>query len=94
MPESSCGFRRVAGVRTFGDLIAHIANVQSTLCGNINGHRAHKATTPASKDNVTKDLRSSSQECETAFDELSAQTYLYQLPMRAKSMANWLFTSA
>jgi uncharacterized damage-inducible protein DinB len=73
MPESSYGFRPVDGVRTFGELIAHIANVQSTLCGNINGHPAHKATTPASKDNVIKDLGSSSQECETAFDELSAQ---------------------
>jgi hypothetical protein len=73
MPESNYSFRPAEGVRTFGELIAHIANVQSTLCGNINGHQARKAITPASKDNIMKNLESSSQECDTAFDELSAQ---------------------
>jgi uncharacterized damage-inducible protein DinB len=79
MPEDKYGFRPADGVRSFGEMIAHIANVQSTLCGNINGHPARKAMTPASKDNVIKDLGSSSQECETAFDELSAQNVSIQV---------------
>jgi hypothetical protein len=73
MPENNFSFRPAEGVRTFGQFIAHIANVQSTLGSNINGHPARKAAAPASKDNIMKNLQSSSRECDTAFDELSAQ---------------------
>ena len=73
MPDNNYGFSPAEGVWTFGELIAHIANVQSTLCSNINRHPARKAATPASKNSIMKNLESSSQECDTAFDELSAQ---------------------
>jgi uncharacterized damage-inducible protein DinB len=73
MPEASYGFKPTKGVRTFGELIAHIANVQATLCGNINGHQPAKAGAQGSKDNTIKDLEGSVGECEMAFAELSAQ---------------------
>ena len=73
MPENLYAFRPDKGVRSFGELIAHIAEVQSTLCSNMNGHAVREATTPASKDNLIQDPGYSSQECNAAFDELSAQ---------------------
>jgi|GEM_PF-3297430 len=39
----------------------------------MNGHSPRKATAPASKDHLIQDLGYSAQECDTAFDELSAQ---------------------
>jgi uncharacterized damage-inducible protein DinB len=73
MPENLYTFRPSSDSRSFGELIAHIANVQSTLCGTMNGHQIPKATTPATKDAMIADLGKSDQECDTAFDELSAQ---------------------
>jgi uncharacterized damage-inducible protein DinB len=73
MPEASYNFTPINGVRTFGELIVHIANVQSTLCSNINGNHAAKAAARVSKDSNLKDLENSVRECQTAFDELSAE---------------------
>jgi len=74
MPEASYSFKPADGTRTFGELVAHIANVQSTLCGSMNGNKAVK--TPAkneSKDSIVKGLVASVGACESAFDELSAE---------------------
>jgi uncharacterized damage-inducible protein DinB len=74
MPESSYTFRPVKGVRTFGETIAHIANVQATLCGNINGNKLPKAGDQVqSKDGSIKELENSVRECQESFDELSAE---------------------
>jgi uncharacterized damage-inducible protein DinB len=82
MPEASYSFKPTSGVRTFGQLIAHIANVQATLCGNINGHPPATAGGQASKDNEIKELQASVGECEMAFAELSAEnaTKMVQTP--------------
>ncbi len=73
MPESSYTFTPVKGVRTFGETMAHIANVQATLCTNINGGKLNKASGQASKDAIIKDLENSVRSCQEAFDELSAE---------------------
>jgi uncharacterized damage-inducible protein DinB len=73
MPESSYSFKPTSDVRTFGELIVHIATVQSTLCSNVNGH-SHKTVAPqTSKDRIVQELADSAQECQDAFDELSAE---------------------
>lgn len=74
MPESSYTFTPVKGVRTFGELMGHIANVQGTLCGNINGDKLPKTGgATASKEETIKQLENSVRSCQEAFDELSAQ---------------------
>jgi uncharacterized damage-inducible protein DinB len=74
MPESSYTFTPIKGVRTFGELMAHIANVQGTLCGNINGDKLPKAGgETASKDGTIKQLENSVRSCQEAFDELSSE---------------------
>ena len=74
MPEASYGFKPGDGARTFGELVAHIANVQSTLCGNMNGQKP--ATMPAkheSKEAIAMALVDSVNACQIAFTELSAE---------------------
>ena len=74
MPEQLYSFKPADGTRTFGALVAHLANVQSTLCGSMNGEKAVK--TPAkneSKDSIITGLSASISACRRAFDELSAE---------------------
>ena len=73
MPENSYSFKPTSDVRTFGELIAHIANVQMTLCHNINGGASKNRDQQASKDNLIKNLEASAGECGRAFSELSAE---------------------
>jgi uncharacterized damage-inducible protein DinB len=74
MPEQSYRFKPASDARTFGELLAHIANVQTTLCADINGHpQAHSGTQQQSKEKTIKDLEASTGECDIAFGELSAE---------------------
>jgi len=74
MPETSYSFKSASGVRSFGDLISHIAEVQATLCAGMNGHQvASGPNLKASKDDRIKSLANSVSECQVSFDELSAQ---------------------
>jgi uncharacterized damage-inducible protein DinB len=73
MPENLYSFRPSGDARSFGELVAHIATVQNTLCSTMNGHQAHKAGSPATKDTMIADLGNSDRECDESFDELSAQ---------------------
>lgn len=73
MPENDYTFKPANAERTFGELIAHIGSVQSTLCANINGHPAKSSSEKESKDILIKNLESSVGECMTVFTELSAE---------------------
>jgi uncharacterized damage-inducible protein DinB len=73
MPEGSYNFRPTNDVRTFGALIEHIATVQVTLCSNVNGHSRKVAASQTSKDRIVQELADSAQECQDAFDGLSAE---------------------
>jgi uncharacterized damage-inducible protein DinB len=73
MPEDSYNFKPSDDVRSFGELVTHIARVQQALCENINGHAAKNAVQPASKEAMVKALDDSIGECTISFAELSAQ---------------------
>lgn len=74
MPEASYGLKPASGARSFGELVAHIANVQSTLCGSMNGDKAVKTLAKnETKDTIVKGLITSIGACQGAFDELSAE---------------------
>lgn len=73
MPEPAYKFKPADDTRTFGELMAHIATVQMTLCANMNGHPAKSTANDASKDDLVKALASSVTECDEAFSELSAE---------------------
>ena len=83
MPEKLYDFKPTNGVRTFGDLVAHIADVQSTLCSNINGSKPKKAQQNESKEAMVSALAESVTECQISFSELSAEnaSTLVQAPV-------------
>src|SRR5258708_18295669 len=57
MPEASYSFKPADGTRTFGELVAHVADVQSTLCGSMNGEPAAKtAAKNESQESIVKGL--------------------------------------
>lgn len=74
MPENSYSFKPNDDVRSFGELVTHIAKVQQAVCENINGKGPRNVIPPpTSKENRVKALEDSSEECLEAFAALSAQ---------------------
>jgi uncharacterized damage-inducible protein DinB len=73
MPENLYDFTPAGGVRTFRELVAHIADVQSTLCSSINGSKPKKAPQNESKEAMVNALSESVSECQVSFSELSAE---------------------
>ena len=74
MPESDYGFKPAAGMRSFGEVLAHIADVQSKTCGSmLRDKKPLNATSGTSKADLTKTLAASFDECYEAFSELSAE---------------------
>jgi uncharacterized damage-inducible protein DinB len=45
MPEENYSFKPVATVRTFGQLVAHVADAQYEFCGPLTGDTSHKPGT-------------------------------------------------
>ena len=83
MPDNLYDFRPADGVRTFRELVAHIADVQSTLCSNINGSKPKKTQQNESKEAMVKALAESVAECQVPFSELSSEnaSTLVQAPV-------------
>ncbi len=74
MPETDYGFKPAAGMRSFGEVLAHVADVQSKTCRSMLQDKKPVPSTPgASKSAVTKTLAASFDECYEAFSELSAE---------------------
>ena len=83
MPENLYDFKPVGDVRTFRELVVHIADTQSTLCSNINGSKSKKAPQNESKEATVTALAESVTECQVSFSELSAEnaSRLVQAPV-------------
>lgn len=77
MPEADYAFKPVATVRTFGQLIGHIAGSQNHMCGTALGENAggeddveKRATTKAQ---LVEELKKSTALCERAYAQTDAQ---------------------
>jgi uncharacterized damage-inducible protein DinB len=74
MPEGDYGFKPAAGMRSFGELLAHIAEVQTKTCGSMLLDKKPIPSAPGtSKSDLNKTLAASFDECYEAFSELSAE---------------------
>jgi uncharacterized damage-inducible protein DinB len=81
MPESAYGFKPAAGMRSFGEVLAHVADVQSKICRSMLRDKKPVPPTPgASKSDLTKALAASFDECYEAFSELSAENQNQTVP--------------
>lgn len=80
MPEPEYGFRPAADVRTFGQLIGHVANAQSAICSAVLGEQRQNAQNYeqlTAKAALVDALRASNAICDRAYaitDEAALRT--------------------
>jgi predicted GNAT family acetyltransferase len=67
MPEADYAFKPVATVRSYGEEVAHAADVQTMLCGMVTGSGAKPAAAKKTKAELVAALAASNTECDKAF---------------------------
>jgi uncharacterized damage-inducible protein DinB len=67
MPASDYDFKPVAEIRSFGELMAHIADAQLRFCSTVNGEVRNPAA-KKTKDEILAAMKESFAECDKAFD--------------------------
>lgn len=72
MPEENYGFRTVPPVRTYGEMILHIADVQMALCGMVKGEQKKADTAgKTSKADIAAALKASFDYCDPLYDGMT-----------------------
>jgi uncharacterized damage-inducible protein DinB len=74
MPDSEYGFKPTAEVRTFGQLIAHVAEAQMVMCGVAKGEpKSFDADPKVAKSDLIAALKASNEFCDGVYDAMSDQ---------------------
>jgi uncharacterized damage-inducible protein DinB len=97
MPDDKYGFRPVPAVRTFGQIIAHIADDQYNLCAPVRGENRRDAYTQIEQSVTTKTalvdtLRKAFAYCDSTYEPLtdaSARTIVANRSRSKMSMMQW-----
>jgi uncharacterized damage-inducible protein DinB len=72
MPEENYSFRTTPQVRTYGEMIAHIADVQTALCAMARGEQKKgNAAGKTSKADLSAALKASFDYCDPVYDSLT-----------------------
>jgi uncharacterized damage-inducible protein DinB len=72
MPEENYSFKATADIRTFGQLVGHVADSQAGACSVVNGEqKAVNASSKTSKADLVAALKESFAICDKAFDSLT-----------------------
>ena len=75
MPDDSYSFKASPDIRTFGQLVAHVADSTMGTCSAVNGApKKLGAAAMTSKADLSAALKSAFDECDKAFDSLSDST--------------------
>jgi uncharacterized damage-inducible protein DinB len=90
MPEADYAFKPAPEVRTFGQLIAHVADAQMAMCSITKGEmKRGDAATKTSKADLVAALKASSEFCDNAYstmtDAQGATIVDTKLPLGGKS---------
>ncbi len=72
MPEGDYSFQPTPAIRTFGKLVAHIADAQAHFCSAVdNTHMQVHASSRTAKADLIAALKESSDECDKAYSSLT-----------------------
>jgi uncharacterized damage-inducible protein DinB len=83
MPDEDYKFRPVAEIRTFGELMAHIADSQMRTCSAVNGEmKQGTAASKTTRADIVSALKDSFAECDKAWDGLTAANILEMVKFR------------
>jgi uncharacterized damage-inducible protein DinB len=75
MPEENYSFKASPDIRSFAQLVGHVADAQMGTCSAVNGEpKKLGASSMTSKADLVAALKSSFDECDKAFDSLSDST--------------------
>jgi len=91
MPEESYSFKPTPDIRTFAQLVAHVADVQAIVCSTAAGARKSVgAASKTSKADLVAALKSSFEICDAAWDGLNDSNVNDQLsfgPVKGSKLA-------
>src|SRR5215831_4486079 len=72
MPEENYSFRTVQQVRTYGEMVGHVADIQMVLCGLVKGEQAKPVSTgKTSKADLIAALKQSFDYCDAVYDSMT-----------------------
>src|SRR5438105_3294039 len=72
MPEENFSFKTVPAVRTYGEMVAHVADVQTLLCGIAKGEQKRgTAQGKTSKADLTAALKESFDYCDSVMNNMN-----------------------
>ena len=72
MPEENYSFKTVPAVRTYGEMIGHIADIQVMLCGLVKGEQKRgDAASKKTKAELTAALKASFDYCDPVYDSMT-----------------------
>ncbi len=72
MPEEHYSFKPVPEIRTFGQLVAHVADSQTRTCSAVKGEpKTPSAASKTSKADLVSALKESFADCDAAFESLT-----------------------
>jgi hypothetical protein len=75
MPEESYSFKPTADIRTFAQMVAHVADAQARLCSAASGQpKSLDAASKTTKADLVAALKESSSMCDAAWDSLTEAT--------------------
>jgi DinB superfamily len=80
MPSEGYDFKPAPDMRSFGQLIAHIADAQMTFCSGAKGQPIHlNAASKTSKVDLVAALKASFDECDGVFDSTTDATAIQRM---------------
>lgn len=87
MPEENYSFRTTPAVRTYGEMVTHIADVQFMLCGLANGEQK-RAGAPAEKTKAAASayLKSSFDYCDGVYNSMTDAAAATKVKMFGREM--------
>jgi uncharacterized damage-inducible protein DinB len=87
MPEENYSFRTVPAVRTYGEMVAHIADIQFLLCGMVKGEQKQgKAPADKTKAETIAYLKSSFDYCDPVYDSMTDATGAEKVKMFGREL--------
>lgn len=82
MPEEHYAFKATADIRTFGELLGHVADSQTRTCSAVNGDpKEATAGKLTSKADLVAALKTSFDLCDAAFNALTDETAVQTIKM-------------
>jgi uncharacterized damage-inducible protein DinB len=87
MPDENYSFRTVPEVRTYGEMVTHIADIQFMLCGLANGEQKQgKAPEQKAKAAATAYLKSSFEYCDGVYNSMTDAAGAAKVKMFGREM--------